>query len=272
MKKKLIMLLAFMFVLPCAVMLSACKQSKDASKKVQEEISGVALVENEFVYDGVQKRVTVDKQTLPENVRVKYISGDAYATDAGDYTAIVKLEYYGENVDTSQEIPAIELDWTILKANINVRVNEDVVLVAKYFSYEKDVERTVAINYNALPSYFSVKNISGTQSATNAGQYYINVELEYVGANAKNYNPIEPIRLDWQIFKKTLPISLNNIVLVQDDFTYDGTEKSIQVTGLPENVSCTIISGGKATIVSEGGYTAAIKLKYDGDDAENYYT
>lgn len=95
-------------------------------------------------------------------------------------------------------------------------------------------------------------------AATNAGVGYI----ARAGVSDLNYE-FRNTSFTYEIRKAD--IDLSSVVWSKDDFTYDGTKKSISATGLPAGVSIIGYSGDRGT--EAGGYTAVAHLRWD----ENNY-
>ena len=95
-------------------------------------------------------------------------------------------------------------------------------------------------------------------AATNAGTGYI------ARATAKDLNyEFSNTTVEYEIRKADFDFS--TVVWSKDSFTYDGSKKSISVSGLPSGVSVIGYSGDRAT--DAGSYTAVAMLRWD----ENNY-
>lgn len=130
------------------------------------------------------------------------VSGNATATNAGEYSATFAL------IDTNN------YEWNDESTN-NVVIKWEIEKVPLYFSgtswdynsYEPFIydgeEKTVSIIN--LPEGVTIKNYTGTTSATNAGTYTAGVEFNYDDVNY--YLSGEPQELEWKIEKAQNTIS-----------------------------------------------------------------
>jgi hypothetical protein len=202
-----------------------------------------------FAYDDTQKTVTVTG--LPAGVTVSSYSGNT-ATNAGTYTARATLSYDANNYYT----PSItDLSWTILKGDHDMS--------SASWSYTVPIaydgtEKTVSVT--GLPQGVTVSSYTGN-SATVVGDYIASAVLSY---DATNYNAPTIADLNWSITKGTYNMSTASWNYTSP-FTWDNTEKTVTVTGLPAGVTAISYTGNKATL--PGDYTAKVVLSYD---AENY--
>lgn len=96
----------------------------------------------------------------------------------------------------------------------------------------------------------------------NAGEYTVKAEL----AANDNYNAVSATA-DFVISKAVIDTSSVTWVPEQENMVYDGTVKSMKLSGLPELVAAEL-TGDSAT--GAGEYRAVAKLSPKGDAAENY--
>ena len=96
-------------------------------------------------------------------------------------------------------------------------------------------------------------------SATNAGTYTASVTLSYDTANYELVGTIAP--LTWVIDKADYDMSGVSWTYTGTPFTYDITEKTITVTGLPTGV--TVASYEENSATAPGTYTASVIFQYD---------
>lgn len=130
------------------------------------------------------------------------VNGNATATNAGQYSVTFSL------IDT------INYEWNDESTN-NVVIEWEIEKVPLYFSgtswdynsYEPFIydgqEKTVSVIN--LPEGVTIKNYTGTPSATNAGTYTAGVEFNYDDVNY--YLSGEPQELEWKIEKAQNTIS-----------------------------------------------------------------
>ncbi len=202
----------------------------------------------EPVYDGYVKTVVLDG--LPEGVTAEYDGSSA--VDAGSYHASAVLSWDRENY----EPPEIEdFSWEIKKASYDlstVRWN-----YSEPFTYD-GIAKNVSLA--GLPE--SIKAVYSGSWASDAGSYRAEVDLE--PRDPDNYEKPEMEGIDWSISKCRCDMS-HAMWDFDDDIVYDGTEKTIRITGLPEGVTASY-SGSSA--VSAGNYTAHADLAIA--DTDNY--
>ena len=271
--KKIIYLFVLVCVLPCVIIFAACKKSAKPQKQQLIEINteGVELSIVEFAYDGTEKEVSVLDGSLPNYVEVESLSGDVKATNVGTYTVRVNLKYVGEDANKYAAIPTLEFVWEIIKSDFNIS-SENVALVQNQFQYSSSSNRTVSVNTELLPENVQVKGISGTSTAKIVGNYTVTVELEYVGEDKDNYNPIPTFELNWSIIPYEISINATALQLKTNTLQYNGEDQQVEFNEngfsvIPNNVSINITG---TTQKNAGNYTAIITLEYIGETPENY--
>ena len=210
----------------------------NATLTVTEAEMDLSFTKGEFVYDGTEKRIEI-VGTLPENATVEY-EGNAH-TNAGTYTASVTVSCKNYKTFTSS-VPVI-----INKADIvGVSLNP---LVVTYDGSEKKLE----VSGN-LPEGVTVEYIGN--SATEVGNYPITAVI-----SGDNYNTLE---LNAFIVIEALPEDkeITGVTLDPAEFTYDGSERSILVSGeIPEGVNVNYNGNGKINV---GRYTVTAVLSGEG--------
>ncbi|MHC1786565.1 MAG: leucine-rich repeat protein [Christensenellales bacterium] len=200
-----------------------------------------------FTFDGAAK--TVALTGLPESVKPVYTNN--IATNAGTHTASVALTSQDPNYDS----PVMaDLNWSIGKGAFDMSgVKWD---YAAPFTYD-GAAKTVALS--GLPA--SVTPVYTNNTATSAGTYTASVVL-----TSEDPNYLSPVMADlsWVIGKASYDLSLAKWNYVAP-FTYDGTPKSVEVTGPPAGITVASYTGNTGTEV--GNYTASVIFTYD---AVNY--
>lgn len=199
-----------------------------------------------FVYDGAPKRVELIG--LPDSVTVTYI--DNTAIDAGVYTAVAQ---FSSDIDDYNIPPSMSCTWSIGKADVDIRrLAWDYSQSFIYDGFLKKVE------LKGVPDLLKV-SYSGN-SGDRAGKYLAHAEL--IPVRPDNYNTPVIRDCSWEISKADYDMSDAR----WDDeveFTYDGTEKSVSVIGLPYGVR-PVYRENKAT--EAGLYTASVDLECDSDN------
>jgi len=208
------------------------------------DMSGVQWNYTEpFRYDGTEK--TVQLIGLPDGLIAHY-SGNT-ATEPGEYYASVTFEYDASHFTEPEPVDGIW--WKITGRCYDMSgVQWDYVTPFTYDGTEKTVQLT------GLP--VGVTPIYSGNTATEPGEYYATVTFEY---DAENYLEPQMEGIAWQIDRATFDMSA-----VMWDYTgpfvYDGTEKTVQLIGLPVGVT-PLYSGNTAT--EPGVYTATASFQYD---------
>ena len=195
-----------------------------------KEIAVPTVGETEFIY------IPQTEQQLAVASRAEYTVTGNKATDAGEYTAVIRLVNANYRW-TGGETADVTIDWKILPLEVAIPVMGTEMPVY--------CGETVFAPVNATEYY----DLSGN-SAVNAGSYRVTATLtsknNYVWADGTT----EDKNLDWTVEKKTLALPIYN-----GNLTYDG---SVQNADITVDGSC-VISGNTAENVGE--YTAEISLK-----------
>ena len=202
------------------------------------DITGVSASDLTATYDGTEKEILLEG-TLPAGVTVD-VQGNK-ATDAGNYTATFTLT--GDNYNTKTVTAALIIN----KADIT-----GVTLNSVTVTYDGN-EVKLAVE-GTLPEGVSVEYTGN--SATEVGTYPVVAVL-----SGKNYNTLE---LTAYIVIEAIPEDkdITGVTLDGATFTYDGTAKSLEVTGtLPEGVSVEYNGNGKT---DAGDYTVTAVLSGEG--------
>ena len=218
-------------------------------EKASHDMSAVHWkYDKSFTYDGSVKKVRL--ASVPKGIKVKY--RNAEATDAGVYNAVAEFEVVDTN-NYYDNIPDMILDWNINKASY------DMSLVSwqddKEFSYDGS-EKSVALT--GLPE--GLEAVYENNTGTDAGKYTAKAAFVY---DEKNYErpAVEPCH--WIIEKSEVDVSSVRWNY-EKAYIYDGTEKTVEVAGLPEGTHAVY---SNASAVSAGTYVAAVEIVPN--DSEN---
>ena len=241
--KKLLCVLMFALSL-CCICLAACGDNETEGKK-DINVADIAWEYSApFKYDGTEK--TVYLTGLPAGVTATY-AGNA-ATRAGEYTATVTLNYDEEKFNAPAAV--LPLNWRIEKGDYD--------FTSVKWNYEK------AFNYDGLSKKVELDNLPSGVTAvykdnekTDVGEYVAKVEFIY---DESNYNKPSFEDLAWKINKRAYDMS-GAKWNYNGAFTYDGTEKSVTVKGLPSGVTVKAYTGNSA--VNAGNYIASVTFNYD---------
>ena len=222
-----------------------------------------------LTYNGNEQ--TIILQNLPNNVSVQYL--DNAKTNAGTYTAVASFVFDSDNYELVNLNCETEKVWTINKAIIDL---SSINWPNYNFTYNA---QTKQINLNGdIPSNVSVI-YSGQQEAVNAGTYNVSVSFEY---DETNYQLNLPQNFEynhqWIIDKAT--IYLGNVQWSDTEFTYNGAEKSVYLTGISgiDEITDVVYENYKkvdgeyqivsTNIVDTGEYKTIVTLLYDNANYE----
>lgn len=198
-----------------------------------------------FTYDGTTHSVSL--LNVPSTLNVTYTNNSA--TNAGDYEASVTYTYDMGNYEIIGTIPT--LTWTIQKADVDV---SQIV-----WDYDGDFVYTgqpITVVVSNVPSELTPQYESNT--ATNVGDYTASVTFTYDTDNYRLIGVVAP--LEWFIIPATYDMS-NASWDYDGPLTYDLTEKTVTVIGLPDGVTAASYTGNTAT--DPGTYTASVSFAYD---------
>lgn len=203
-----------------------------------------------FTYNGEEQSVELNGTKLPQGVHAEYTGNTG--TNAGNYHAVATIVADDPAHYEVIGVTEASLDWTINKAHITVPGT--VGLVQDEFSYDGS-EHTVEINEAELPAGITGVNYSGTQKATEMGEYTVSVTYSYDEANyiLDDYQH----DFSWTITPRIIDIS-NVTWDYTGAFTFDEKAHSVSVINLPTDVKVEYSGTVKAT--ARGTYLANAKL------------
>ena len=220
-----------------------------------------------FVYDGTPKSVAIAEYVheqglfdrlrgiapkvslsgIPEGFDVVY-EGDT-ATDAGVHYTTAKL--VAQKAGNYKECEIEPCKWEILKAPVDMSgVRWDYEAPFTFDGEEKRVELI------GLPD--TVKVTYTDNRAMNAGEYEAMATVE--AKDPVNYETPDPVSGCWWHIEKASYDMSGAHWDYEDEFVYNGKEKSVRLVGLPEGVKVESYVGNKA--IEAGGYIAEARLRY----------
>ena len=207
--------------------------------------------DGDFVYDGGEK--SVELIGLPDGVTVEsYL--DNRAIEAGTYIAEARLSF--RNSDNYEEPVAPEFKWRISRRKIDTsEVRWDYGEETNFVYDEKPKE----VRLTGVPE--EVEVVYTDNSKINAGTYTARARLIYDTHNCEA-DDIPDLR--WKIAKAQYDTSAVHWNY-DGSFSYDGTEKSIDLAGVPASVNVRYRDNRAS---SAGTYTAKAYLTYDADNYE----
>ncbi|WP_166664935.1 MBG domain-containing protein, partial [Pedobacter metabolipauper] len=207
------------------------ESSKTVTLKINPAtITGVTLADQTFTYDGTAKSLEVTG--LPADATVAYTGNDQTAAGTYTVTATVTQDNYADLELTAE-----------LKINKAASViTADATQTFTYDGTAKSVTGTLNHSETTL-SY------DPQQSYTDAGSYSITLQA----AETTNY-----LESSKTVTLKINPATITGVTLTDQTFTYDGTAKSIEVTGLPVDATIAYL-GNEQT--NAGTYTITATIK-----------
>ena len=220
-----------------------------------------------YMYDGTPKSVRIATKTrqlgffeklrgaepqtylagIPEGFDVVY-SGET-ATDAGVYYTTAKLINREPGNYTERELPPFK--WEILKAPIDMS--------GVHWNYEGPFtfdNEEKCVELEGLPE--TVKVTYSNNRAVNSGEYEAMAVVE--AKDPVNFETPAPVSGCWWHIDKACYDMSQVRWDYEDEFVYNGKEKSVKLTGLPDGVRVESYAGNKG--VDAGGYTAEARLRY----------
>ncbi|MBQ6389300.1 MAG: BspA family leucine-rich repeat surface protein [Mogibacterium sp.] len=222
------------------------EQPADCQWKINRErfdVSGVYWdYTDAFTYDGTEHGVYL--VNVPEGINVEYT--DNIKVEAGKYAASATMTPVDQ---LNYETPEVSgCTWAINRAQI---VRDDLEWTDfSGFVYDgtpKTVELTSEIGDD-----LNVEYLYNTQ--TGAGRYF--AKAIFSAVDGSNFRAPDPVGYSWTISKAEHDLSEVQWDYA-DPFTYDGTRKSVRLTGVPEGVS---VSYTNADATDAGDYTAIARF------------
>ncbi len=198
------------------------------------DVSSVALVKKELVFNREVQGVAIKTSSLPTGVSVVNIVMDKdgkTTQNVGNYTAEVTLAY----VDTVnyKPIPKVYLDWKIIKADVDI---SGYSYVSNQLTYN-GTEQSVA--FTELPAGAEIKNISGN-TGKDVNLYHCIVTIGC--SDTHNYNDFTDMKaFNWRIAPLRLTVRANNNTITYGDSpTHNGIA---EITGFATGEDASILSG-----------------------------
>lgn len=199
----------------------------------------------DFTYDGNVKTVTLSG--VPDGLIAHYTGNRG--VECGVYTASAFFELL--NPDSYHAPEKMSFKWSIDKAAIDLSVvTWD---YSEPFSYDGTV-KTIALKN--LPEGVGVRYYGN--SSIEAGVYNARAELFPIDETNHSIR-IDSLSTEWQIVKADYDMS-SVAWNYSYAFTYDGTEKSVELENLPAGVSAEYVNNCET---NSGAYTAKASFRYD---------
>lgn len=210
--------------------------------KAEYDVSEIVFGNATFVYDGRDKTLEFFG-TLPMGLDGIPLSASVSGggVDAGEYSVV--LTFYSSS--KNYKIPEPREAWLTIAP-----FESQVVFSKTDFVYDGE-QKCPSAYYTDILGRKILLSVSGARSL--AGEYTATAT-----GTDKNYKLIGSETV-FVIAKADYDFS--GAVWSEGDFVYDGEEKSVSISGLPEGVSVIGYSDNKAT--SAGKYIAKVTLLYD---------
>ncbi|MCI2068037.1 MAG: MBG domain-containing protein [Bacilli bacterium] len=202
------------------------------------DMSGVTFNDSSFTYDGNPHSITISG-TLPSGVSVSYDGNEK--VNAGTYK--VTANFTGDATSKYTPIDSLTANMTIAQASI-----PGISLVGKTFTYDGK-PHSLEIG-GMLPKGVSVTYKENAK--VDAGEYTVVASFT---DTTGNYTKLPDLSAKMTIAKADFDMSA--VSFADTTFVYDGTEKTLEITGtLPDGVSVSY-KNNKLTNVGEVTATAS---------------
>ncbi len=210
--------------------------------KAEYDVSEIKFVDTTLIYDGFQKSILYTG-TLP--LGLDGISLEASINGGGVDVGVYRVELVFSSQSMNYKIPSK------MNATLTVLPFESLVIFEDTeFVYDGGLKCPVAYY---IDIYGRKCDLSVVGERSLAGEYTATAI-----SSDKNYKLLN-ISTIYKISKADY--NFDNVVWNGGGYVYDGCEKSVSVTGLPEGV--TVIGYGDNKAVNAGIYTAIAVLSYD---------
>lgn len=221
---------------------------------VDIDTTEIALKTNEFTYDGTNVGNELEVKNLPNGVSCKNIVvKDKTAVDAGDYIAVIYLEYF----DTLNYNPMGQIERTFMINKATVDSFDEVALSAISMVYNGN-ENVVEVEN--IPAGAKIKTLTGNR-ATDVGAHTVNVTFVNLNSNYVDFEVNK--NLTWNITSAPLRIVAKDKTITYGD--------DVPVCDL-DDVDILTFAGSDNSSVLNGSITFDFTYQ-KGDDAKiGFYT
>lgn len=212
-------------------------------KRAVYDISSVTFFDLTRTYSSLYQSVTYDgPDILGEDGIPLEISVSGGGLDVGEYTVTLSFFTDSENYETPN---SIEAKLTILPYSTEISWQN------VSFVYDGTPKCPVA-SYVDARGVIRYSRVVGSETMAGAGY------TAYAISDDKNYTFVSE-SVAFEILKADYDMS--GVFWVSEDFVYDGLQKSVSLSGLPEGVSVIGYTDAKATVC--GVYVATATLSFD---------
>ncbi len=226
------------------------KDDDEDDEDLVPSLDGISFPDKEVTYNGQKHSLSITGE-LPEDVLVSYVGNGK--TNAGEHEVVAKFYYKGEEIAGSEMTATL----TITKGTYNL---EGVELPSVEVTYDGKKHSTELVGDLPLGvrADYVITDANGNEvdEIRDAGVY--NVYVIFRGDTA-NYHPVDPLCATVTVRLA----SISGITFRDAVIDYDGTAKSISVSGLPSGVTVNYSGNGQ---VAPGKYTVVASF----DVGENF--
>ena len=250
------LLFAVCAFVPCSFLLTGCGEAKLTDLSVDLTNSTFVISNNTITVEYGE-----NLGTLVEDFAVTANFSDKSTKQITKQTELDKGYTIETTIPSSEGATAVG-NYTITfnyegkSQTVNVNVVEKIINIgnltwtdASNFVYD-GTQKTVVIT-STLPEHVSVSYANNVK--TDAGNYTATATFTCDSNYAVS---TETLTYSYEIQKANIDVS--NVALENNTYVYDGTQKSVTLTGVPTGVQVNIVSGGSATDV--GNYTAVVEF------------
>ncbi|MCI2068552.1 MAG: hypothetical protein LKJ88_03140, partial [Bacilli bacterium] len=209
--------------------------------KADYDMSKVTFDSASYIYDGTEKRIEI-KGTLPIGVSVSY--KDNVLTDVGKLTAVASFSHSNKNYN---DIPDKTATLTVSKSSLS-----GISFSGSTVTYDGN-PHSLSIT-GTLPSGVTVSYTNNGQ--TDAGSYDV---VAHFSDSTRNYTL--PADMTAKLVINQASYDASGLSFNDASYTYDGTEKTLVVSGtLPEGVTVTYTNN---TLTNVGSVNATATFAVD---------
>ena len=234
-------------------------------------------------YDGKGKTTSVDLIDDLSNIgkiSVVYfkdgVAIEGEPKDAGEYTFKLNVDDSGKNFNSAENLSKDDWKFTIKK--VNPKFTDISVSYPDSLTYDGNgktvtpgpIEGKTGMGEITVDYYQGSDKLS--EPPKKAGEYTFKLNI----AGGNNFNGIENLTSDGWKFKidKATPSTSDFKVDIPSDTTYDGNEKEVTITGLPEGIgeySVTYYGSDEKPLTGKPKDNGKYKVKISFAEGTNFY-
>ena len=234
-------------------------------------------------YDGKGKTPSVDLIDDLSNIgkiSVVYfkdgVAIEGEPKDTGEYTFKLNVDDSGKNFNSAENLS--KEDWKFTIKKVNPKVTDISVSYPDSLTYDGNgktvtpgpIEGKTGMGEITVDYYQGSDKLS--EPPKKAGEYTFKLNI----AGGNNFNGIENLTCDGWKFKidKATPSTSDFKVDIPSDTTYDGNEKEVTITGLPEGIgeySVTYYGSDDKPLTGKPKDNGKYKVKISFSEGDNFY-